>query len=282
VSRRGVRTRLLGSPTARKAYAYARRIPFLGSVIQWVARDALLLGKPQWVQVPRGPSEGMWMFVDPRYELGYIRGDYDPWLEAMLKQLLSPGKTFLDVGAHIGYFSLCAATFVGPQGTVISLEPDPDNFSRLVENVHRNRLRSVIHPKRIAASATNGEGAFRRAHMLSSRVEGALIRGREAEGDSILVTTCTVDELLSGVEQGLIKVDVEGGEVEVLRGAALTLARASFWWLIEIHNPAARQEVPKVLREAGYRVELVRPSHPIYHQYRQEYAVARPLGTSTT
>lgn len=61
-------------------------------------------------------------------------GCYEPELVALLRQVLDPGATFVDVGAHIGYFSIVAAALVGESGAVQSFEPDPDCFSRLVVN----------------------------------------------------------------------------------------------------------------------------------------------------
>lgn len=64
------------------------------------------------------------MLCDPRYELGYVRGDYEPWTAGFLRHHPSRGMIFLDVGAHAGYWSLLAARLVGPTGRVFAFEPD--------------------------------------------------------------------------------------------------------------------------------------------------------------
>src|SRR5439155_18290144 len=62
---------------------------------------------------------------------------------ANIVELLAPGMTFLDIGAHVGYYSIIAGRIVGPRGLVLSFEPEPNNFELLVANAWQNGLTNV-------------------------------------------------------------------------------------------------------------------------------------------
>jgi hypothetical protein len=95
--------------------------------------------------------------VETRYGSLYTH-EHDDWITPVLAQqrVLEPGETdflesrlragmtFLDLGAHIGYFSLVAGRLVGPRGLVLAFEPDPRNFELLLANVWRNGLANVV------------------------------------------------------------------------------------------------------------------------------------------
>ena len=84
---------------------------------------------------------GAWFRCNPRESISradvYFTGRYEPQETAILRELLKPGMTFVDVGANWGYFTLVGAHLVGPSGRVISLEPEPRLFRLLVSNVAR-------------------------------------------------------------------------------------------------------------------------------------------------
>jgi FkbM family methyltransferase len=151
--------------------------------------------------------------------------DHRAWqrhITVFLSTHLRPGDVFVDVGANIGYFSVYAGLRVGARGKVHAIEPDQDNLSLLSANVALNRLSNVqVHP--LAASYRNGEaplfrGTFNRgAHSL-------LPQGGLSEGPAVPLVR--LDELLAeGPTPRLIKIDVQGADLEVLRGATGLLGR---------------------------------------------------------
>jgi FkbM family methyltransferase len=154
-------------------------------------------------------------------------GTYEAAEIAFILSRLSPGDTFLDVGAHIGYFTLPAARRVGSTGRVFAVEPSPASMDLLKRNVELNGFSCVtlIHG---AASDRDGQATF----TISSRSPmWNTLRG-EALGDkdstSITVSTRSVDSIVA--EAGWpkvagLKLDVEGAESEVLNGAIETLSR---------------------------------------------------------
>jgi len=151
-------------------------------------------------------------------------GCYEPELVALLRQVLDPGTTFVDVGAHIGYFSIVAAALVGESGAVHSFEPDPDCFSRLVLN---SRAYPWVTTYNSAVADRNGEISFYRSPKQSESGWGAIFNedGKRAE---LSVRVCTLDNWMSeeGIEKiSVLKMDVEGSEYRVLEGAQALIAR---------------------------------------------------------
>jgi FkbM family methyltransferase len=134
---------------------------------------------------------------------------------------LEPGGTVLDVGGQIGLFTVLAARRVGPEGRVIVLEPEPSNHALLLRNVALNRLHNVIV---IRKAASSGPGV--RSLSLSPVNPGIHSLSFRVGDRAIEVETVTLDQLAKEAglaEVSLLKVDVEGEELEVLKGAATLL-----------------------------------------------------------
>jgi FkbM family methyltransferase len=158
-------------------------------------------------------------------------GFYEPETTVLLGSVLKPGDVFVDVGAHVGYFSVLAASLVGPTGQVVSFEPEPGNYAQLIEHIRLNGLTHVL-PIHCAAGAE--EGVFD-LHCNADNDGGHALwdvrhhpyndRSRAAPR-SHPVFVVTLDRVLGAVTPGrikAIKVDVEGNEHAVLRGARRTL-----------------------------------------------------------
>jgi hypothetical protein len=113
------------SSPLRKIYTLANRVPILGPALKNFARSAIPTNALVWTSIRSGPGKGLWIHVNPRYEMEYLEGDYEAPVERILLSNLGPGTVFYDVGAHIGVFSLIAARNLGAHGTVFVFEPDP-------------------------------------------------------------------------------------------------------------------------------------------------------------
>jgi len=162
--------------------------------------------------------------------------------EAFLAEI-EPGDVVYDVGANIGWFSLLAARKVGPQGAVFAFEPSLGNAFYLRMNVATNGFANVFT---VPGAAGTGDGWARFSE--ESSLEGRL----SADGES-LVPLVSLDGWPAAVESGppaLLKIDVEGAEVDVLRGMENLLRTAKPVLIIELHGTAA--EVTAVLEEFGY------------------------------
>ena len=112
---------------ARDAYDKLREVPVVGAYVQKLVRAALPPGTKLWACIPGGAGKGLWIHADPRFELGYTNGDYEPWIQDLLKTELASGDCYYEVGAHTGFFALIGSRFVGAAGRIVAFEPDPDN-----------------------------------------------------------------------------------------------------------------------------------------------------------
>jgi FkbM family methyltransferase len=181
----------------------------------------------------------------------------------LLKAILRPGMSFVDVGANWGYFTLLAAHIVGTGGRVISLEPDPRLFDVLKENLARNELR---HVTALQVAAANERGTLTLAGY-DERGENwglsKLVAQPDSKANTFAVTACSLDMLLDdlgidGVD--LLKMDIEGAEALAVEGMRAGLARHRYRRiLLEVH-PAilaeqgrTTEEVLNLLIAAGYK-----------------------------
>jgi FkbM family methyltransferase len=156
----------------------------------------------------------------PHGRLLYYRGLADERLILRLRQLLRPGMTFIDVGANIGFYSVVAAHCVGPTGRVFAFEPQQALAERFWENVTLNRLGNVIHEP-VALGRTPGTSNLFQISDHDGQATLRLRPGERSVGPVAVVTVRTLSDVLR--EHGVasvdgMKIDVEGGELEVLEG----------------------------------------------------------------
>lgn len=83
------------------------------------------------------------MYIPPDGMFVYWLNDFEPEVTEVFLSHVMPGDVVLDIGAHIGYYTVLAARSVGNEGRVIAFEPDPQNYSLLVKNVAKNGYRNV-------------------------------------------------------------------------------------------------------------------------------------------
>jgi FkbM family methyltransferase len=136
---------------------------------------------------------------------------------------IRPGDVVLDVGANAGAYTVLFAQWVGPRGHVFAFEPVPSIARALAAQLNLNGLSRRVTIVEAAAGAAAG-----RSMLVATGLSGVNRRPAPGEqtGNRIEVPVVTIDEVCSsaGVSPALIKIDVEGTELEVLRGAAHTLA----------------------------------------------------------
>lgn len=162
------------------------------------------------------------------------------------RRLLRPGAVFVDVGAHIGIYSLWAAE----QGaSVIAVEPNPPVAAMLRSNLARNRIGARVYEVAVA----DAPGVMMMAGL--EQVPTTPTLALAGIGDLKVVVT-TLDALLGDEDVAGIKVDVEGAELAVLHGASGLLGRVPVWQL-EWNRHADREPVGQLLRDHGY--DLMRP-----------------------
>lgn len=161
----------------------------------------------------------------------YASGRPDYHEMGLMEHYLRPGDEFVDVGANVGVYTLLAGSLVGPCGRVDAVEPGARAVERLRENVERNRL-TQVHVHVVAATASDGPVRFQDAADTMNR----LIPGKVGT-EGVTVAGVKLDDLLSGREPAMGKMDIEGAELFALQGAEGLVARQiPPVWLLEING----------------------------------------------
>lgn len=169
---------------------------------------------------------------------------YEEGTTQLFQRVIKPGMVVIDAGAHVGYYTLLAARHVGPAGKVYAFEPAPANYDLLLRNIQRNEYANVVAVK-TALSREVGQATFYLTGLDNGR--HSLFRHGLPQGGSVVVQTTTLDAFLESEgwpRVGLVKVDVEGAEADVLKGMEQLLRKPGELKLILEFNPS-------LLRSAG-------------------------------
>jgi FkbM family methyltransferase len=198
-----------------------------------------------------------------------ISGDtYEPHLLLWLRNYLQSGDSFWDIGANLGFTSLPAARIVGTSGRVIAIEPSPSNIAWLKRHIALNQYENIVTVVEAAVCEQNG-GSVSFSLLNDGRspsnslMFSSSVNGESPEvTDQISVPAISLDGLLAEQERvpKLVKIDVEGAELKVLRGATellslevaptLLLAVHPFWQA----TPEDCQEIVNLLKGLGYQI----------------------------
>ena len=174
----------------------------------------------------------------------------------VFRSLVSPGQTVLDVGANLGFVTAMFASIVGPHGRVVAFEPSPSVFKKLEKTIAANGLRQVV-PMNLGCGASS---SVQRLSHVSRSSGNASIIGDGGHAMEIRVERLDDVTEASATPAALVKIDTEGYEPYVLRGATR---------LIEQHRPIIYLEMGgdyvestlqtiELLKDAGYGVNHVR------------------------
>ena len=150
---------------------------------------------------------------------------YEPNQTEVVKKYVHEGDTVIDIGAHVGYYTLLMAQLVGENGKVYSFEPDPANFQLLKKNVEINGFENVVLIQKAVSNITD------KVKLFLGDDDSAINRIYDAKlGDakeSIDVESVTIDEYFKENDEliNFIKIDSEGSEVKIINGMKQFLSR---------------------------------------------------------
>lgn len=216
------------NPIVTTLAAILRRVPFdngrwrLIPFALWACESCCQSATPRCVRT----RHGFVMNVDVSEWLGrhiYVTGEYEPSTTDLFLACVRPESVVLDIGANAGYFSLLAASLVGPSGKVIAFEPVASIATSLRKNIAANRFANC-EVFELVASNTEGTCEF----FVGPANHSGTSSLRTIEGSSrrIEVECVPLDSLLGDVPSiDFVKVDVEGAECHVLEGMVGILER---------------------------------------------------------
>lgn len=189
----------------------------------------------------------------------------------------------IDVGAHIGPYTLIASKRVGLNGKVIAIEADPDNFNILNRNIRLNKLTNVI-PLNYAVYSKEGKIKLYlpNSHEHSSYTKYNTVMSDRAVGETkfVEVKANTLDYLLLSndikhEDINWIKIDVEGAELEVLKGATNVLSKSKhISLLIEIHNLSTNSNLYESIKELLNLYDFKIEFEKVYFENGERHIIA--------
>lgn len=189
--------------------------------------DALLR---KALRPPLQRVDGVLMELDPQewIQIELISGhSQEPKTADMVRRLLRPGQTMVDIGAHVGWLSLIAAHAVGPGGRIVAVDPQPYNCNKVLTNAAANGFQNILT---VCAAAADQSGHMTLANQSATDKARLTLAGggMNDTGQRFLVPTFSVPDLMAATDVAhihLLKVDVEGFELPVFRGAAAVLSK---------------------------------------------------------
>lgn len=194
---------------------------------------------------------------------GYRHIGWNPVEYAAFRAEARPGGVVLDVGANVGAYAILFGRWVAPGGRVYAFEPAPAALEGLRAHLAANGVADVVRTVHAAVSDRTGTG------VLAGAAEQGTARLGPADGAGEPVATVTIDDFCAGegLVPTLLKIDVEGWELEALRGARETIARAGdgLALFVEMHPRLWRErgleagEVRDELARQGLAAEPLRP-----------------------
>jgi FkbM family methyltransferase len=230
---------------ARTLYPFFRRVDFRGK-----GRLRRVLPVPSRGVVEAGFPDGMRLRLDLRESLqrDFFFGLYDRAELRLVREWLREGGDFVDVGAHIGLYTVFAARYAE---RVLAIEPNAPALRQLEENVRLNGLGNVLVCA-AAASASAGEAELA---VAASDPAFSTLGDADFEAERIRVPTTTVDAEVErhGLAPALVKIDVQDHELEVLAGMEQTLAQRPAV-LCEVGEATAAAIVARLSGWRAYRV----------------------------
>jgi FkbM family methyltransferase len=225
--------------------------PFLQGLLGRILRWPLSLLPPDAeVRILRGPLRGKKWIVGAGPH-AYWFGTYEVDRLRAFAAAVAPGAVVYDLGANVGIYSLVASSRIGPSGKVYAFEPQDRNLRYLRRHLALNHVGNCVILE-TAVSNTEGTRRFSSASWESQM-------GRLSPEGEILVPSITLDNCIYREKSlrppDVLKIDVEGSEIEVLQGADQALAEFHPTIFLEVHGPQHHVECRAFLVAKRYRIE---------------------------
>lgn len=182
---------------------------------------------------------------------GYWLGSYEFNKQKIFIKAVNEGDIVFDIGAHVGFYTLLSSKLVGKQGRVFSFEPLPRNLLYLKRHVEMNKCRNVTI---IEVAVSDKDGILQFNNGNNSSV------GRIVSNGDMKVKVISLDKQIEKNNfptPNIIKIDVEGEELKVLRGAQKLLRDNHPILLLATHDKIIHERCCELLQNFGYILESI-------------------------
>lgn len=238
----------------------------LGRVLRVPLR---LIPRNAVMRILQGPMRGK-KWIAGSSDHGCWLGSYEATKQQALAASIHEGCVVWDVGAHVGYYSLLAATLVGENGRVFAFEPFPDNVRQLREHLRINQVSNVV----VIEAAVSDQDAALKFKIGETTTTGLVSDDGELEVKAVRLDALLQEGRISPPD--VIKLDVEGAELTALQGAANTLREHQPVVFLATHGNDVKNACRDFLTSAGYSLKSISGAP---FELEDEF-VAHPLATS--
>jgi len=220
---------------------------FLGRLMRFPLRS---LPRNMTVPILQGRLKGMkWIVGSSNH--GCWLGSYEHDKRVAFERRVKEGSVVFDLGANVGFYTLLASVLVGDRGRVVAFEPLPRNLRYLKSHLQMNRITDVTVME-AAVSDTDGVCLFDAGFNNSM--------GHISQEGSLRARVVSIDKLVSTgtiPPPTYMKIDVEGAELAVLRGAVSVLIANRPTLFLATHGKDLRRQCCELLRSMGYNLEPI-------------------------
>lgn len=188
----------------------------------------------------------------PTRYVNYFPSNYEADNFRFLKQHVKEGDTVFDIGAHIGLFSTIAAQLTGTNGKVLSFEPSNETFKLLLETIRINGNSKNIFPRQAAVGDRSGKVTFFVSPIRGDNSNSLVSYKNDRELIPVETDLVCVDDIVSSdrtLRPVFMKIDVEGAELDALRGASETIRTIRPHIILAVH--------PEPIKEKGDSIEAI-------------------------
>jgi FkbM family methyltransferase len=219
------------------------------------------------VFISEGVAAGL-TFNAGKTNIDAVFGKYEPPLQQTFFNHLKPGDVVYDIGANAGFFTVIAAKLVGSSGKVYAFEPAPENAAIIRRNLQQNNFSNVTVIEK-AVSASTGTAELLLAKYAGGHTLAAVGTPPDLKG-SLAVQLVSIDRLVEQQEiepPQFVKIDVEGAEIEVLKGMSQTIRQFKPTIIYEVDDEtqeallAKKQEIELFLENLNYKTTLLDKSY---------------------
>jgi FkbM family methyltransferase len=223
--------------------------------------DKVLLGKGI-----KRTINGIQIVFPTRY-YRYYEANYESKSFEFIKSQVKPGDVVFDIGGHIGLHAVTFAKLVKPKGKVYSFEPTPSTNALLQKTVELNKVEDIVSVQNEAISKNKGETVFYISDDLTDNSNSLVQYEKPKKVNGIRVPTITIDEFRHQKGKvNFIKIDIEGAELDALKGARQTMMNDKPLCILSLH-PFQIQSKGDTLKEIWDIIESF--NYSVYFDGRQ-------------
>lgn len=213
------------------------------------------------IHIKRGPLKDLKWVCHKDAQFWMPLGLYENETSRWLKEQLSGGRTFIDIGANFGYFTLLGSRMVGNNGQVLAFEPVPINVKCIESHINVNHIANVVLEDMVISDSIGivsftVENNNANSHLTDVHISHAKSNSRRL----IDIKSITLDSYLNekNIHPDVIKIDVEGAEIKVLQGAYETLRNDKPVCIVSIHSKECYDGCMEILNKLDYKVKSLK------------------------